>query len=204
VELDVRLDASGEVIVFHDPTLTRLTDNRDQRHTEDVTSSELARIDIGRGERIPKLKDVLDWARSRNQLVNVEVKSDVRRPLALLAAVARLLDGAALPPVILSSFQPGFVFFLARRLPRLPAAWLVHNKQRILKHSPGFRLLGASAVHPEAVLATRERVRQLKSGHALVNVWTVNDTQRARELADAGVDAIISDEPGKILQALRQ
>jgi glycerophosphoryl diester phosphodiesterase len=34
-------------------------------------------------------------------------------------------------------------------------------------------------------------------------VYTVNDPQRANELIDAGIDGIITDVPGKIMQ-LRQ
>jgi glycerophosphoryl diester phosphodiesterase len=33
-------------------------------------------------------------------------------------------------------------------------------------------------------------------------VWTVNEPERARQLARNGVDAIISDVPGEILRGL--
>src|SRR3954468_10133753 len=67
VELDVRLDASGEVIVLHDPTLTRVTQGKETRHAEDISSPELARLDVGAGERVPLLADVLDWAHQAGQ-----------------------------------------------------------------------------------------------------------------------------------------
>ena len=108
----------------------------------------------------------------------------------------------ALPSVIFSSFHPYFVWWLARRLPELPRAWLVHKKQHILKYAPGLRQLGANALHPEHVLATGTRVARLKRANFLVNTWTVNEPARARELSRIGVDAIISDVPGKILAEL--
>jgi len=202
IELDVRLDGSGQVIVLHDPKLTRVTQGADTRHAEDIPSRELARLDVGNGERVPMLAEVLSWAHEHGQRVNVELKSDVRNHRHLLQQVQRVMTGQALPSVIFSSFHPYFVWWLARRLPELPRAWLVHKKQHILKYAPGLRRLGANALHPEHVLANSARVARLKSGNFLVNTWTVNDPGRARQLANIGVDAIISDVPGKILAEL--
>jgi glycerophosphoryl diester phosphodiesterase len=38
----------------------------------------------------------------------------------------------------------------------------------------------------------------------VVNTWTVNDAERARELRDLGVGVIISDKPDVILDALAE
>jgi glycerophosphoryl diester phosphodiesterase len=202
VELDVRLDGSGQVIVLHDPTLERVTQGAERRHAEDIPSRELSRLDVGKGERVPLLSEVLSWAREHGQRVNVELKSDVRNRMLLLREVATVMTRQALPDVLFSSFHPYFVWWLARRLPELPRAWLVHRKQHILKYAPGLRQLGANALHPEHVLASSARVERLKRAHYLVNTWTVNDPARARELARIGVDAIISDVPGQILASL--
>ncbi|MEO6601157.1 MAG: glycerophosphodiester phosphodiesterase family protein [Polyangiaceae bacterium] len=202
IELDVRLDGSGEVIVLHDPTLGRVTQGAEARHAEDISRAELARLDVGGGERVPLLAEVLDWACQSGQRVNIELKSDVRRRALLLDRVARVMARAELPELIFSSFHPYFVWWLGGRLPNLPRAWLVHDKQRILKYAPGLAHLGANALHPQHTLVTAERMSGLKARGLLVNVWTVNDPSRARELALLGVDAIISDNPGKILSEL--
>ena len=202
IELDVRLDGSGQVIVLHDPTLGRVTQGEDTRHAEDIPSRELARLDVGKGERVPRLEEVLSWAREHEQRVNVELKSDVRSRLLLLRQVERVMARQTLPHVIFSSFHPYFVWWLAHRLPELPRAWLVHKKQPILQYAPGLRRLGANALHPEHVLANGSRVERLTRAHFVVNTWTVNDPARATQLAHMGVDAIISDVPGKILAEL--
>jgi len=202
IELDIRLDGSGEVIVLHDPTLARVTSGAEGRHAEELTSRELLRLDVGSGQRVPRLADVLDWAHARRQRVNIELKSDVRNQRLLLRRVLHLMQRRELPDLIFSSFHPYFVWWLGRHLPELPRAWLVHREQRVLKYAPGFRLLGANAVHPEHTLVTAHRSRRIKRAGALLNVWTVNAPERARELALLGVDAIISDVPGKILSEL--
>lgn len=203
-ELDVRIDGAGELVVLHDTSLERVTAGGDRRHVEDVSNRELASIDVGNGERVPKLADVLVWARARNQRINVEVKHDVRRPRELVARVIALVQSTPDAPerLLLSCFHPGIVRALSRSLPRVPVAWLVHSKQRVLRRAPAWQLLGAVAVHPESVLVTERALFRLKRGGAIVNVWTVNDPERAVLLAKLGVDGIISDAPGRILRAL--
>ncbi len=202
IELDVRLDGGGRVIVLHDPTLTRVTSNAEIRHAEDIPSSEMSRLNVGAGERVPLLSEVLAWAHEHEQRVNVELKSDVKNRALLLEQVAEVVRSSPRPNLIFSTFHPYFVWWLARHIPELPRAWLVHEKQQVLKYAPGFAALGANAVHPQHTLVTAERVTRTHAEHALLNVWTVNDPARARALASFGVDAIITDVPGKILNAL--
>ncbi len=204
-ELDVRLDGSREVIVLHDTNLARVTGNRDRRAVEGVSSAELSHVDVGSGERVPTLRDVLEFTRSRNLRVNVELKHDVRHRRELVAKVTQMIGNAPDAPdwILLSSFHPGIVLRLARALPHVPVAWLVHKQQHVLRRTPAWRLLGAVGVHPEHPLITPARLVALRAGGALVNTWTVNDPERAAALAELGVDAIISDTPGTLLARLQ-
>lgn len=204
VELDVRLDGDGRVIVFHDRDLARLTGKRDSRAVEALSASELERVDLGEGAGIPTLAAVLDWAIGGGHLLNVELKRDVLGKRALVWKVAKLLGArpTAKELVLLSSFDPLFVRALAWLVPDVPSAWLVHAKQRVLSAAPGYRKLGAVGVHPELACASDARLRRWHAQGALVNVWTVNEPADALRLARAGVDAIISDVPGTIVRAL--
>lgn len=209
VELDVRLVKTGEIVVLHDPTLSRVTHKADRRAVEQLSFAETQRADIGRGERVPLLREVLDWAQQHDLLVNVEVKSDVGRRRDLVRGVIQLLKDHpyAANGVVLSSFDPRFVWSLARALPQIPSAFLFHTKSPVaraaaLVGAATFSRLGARAVHPEHVLVTEARMQAWRSRQALVGVWTVNDEARAKELSRLGVDYIVSDRPGAILQAI--
>jgi glycerophosphoryl diester phosphodiesterase len=205
VELDVRLDGDGRVVVLHDRTLERVSNGAERRDVESLGAAELARVNVGDGERTPLLADVLAWSRERRARVNVELKQDVSRPWALLEGVARAVrdGGRAEELLVFSSFQPAFVGALAVRLSSYARAWLVHEKQRFLKRAPGFRALGADGVHPQHTLVTEASVARWKRTSALVNVWTVNAPADVRRVAALGVDAVISDDPGSALRALR-
>ncbi len=208
VELDVRLAKTGEVVVLHDPTLARVTAGADRRAVELLSWDEARRADIGRSERVPLLSDVLDWASRYELVVNVEVKSDVRRRRDLLAAVVALLGAHSYAPrgVLLSSFDPRFVWRLSRALPSVPSAFLLQTtspmgRAAALVGAATFSRMGALSVHPEHVLVTEQRMRAWRSREALVGAWTVNDESRGKELSRLGVDYIISDRPGALVAA---
>jgi glycerophosphoryl diester phosphodiesterase len=206
IELDVRLDRDGDVIVAHDRDLARVTAGRDVRRFEDVGRAELSSVDLGGGERIPRLEDVLRWARKRRARVNVELKRDVSRPALLAWKVVRLvaLQHAAPKWLILSSFDPKLVAGVAHLLPWVPVGRLVESPGPVPARTLAERMLGASALHPQASLATPEAIGPWRRAGLPVNVWTVNEPDEARRLARIGVDALISDEPGNVLRALRE
>jgi glycerophosphoryl diester phosphodiesterase len=204
VELDVRLDGDGRVIVLHDRTLERVSKGTERRDVETLGAAELAHVDIGDGERTPLLADVLAWSREHRARVNVELKKDVTRPWTLIDGVARAVraSGRAEELLVFSSFHPGFVSALGVALPSYARAWLVHEKQRVLRRAPAFRALGMDGVHPQHTLVTEASVARWKRQPALVNTWTVNLPEEVRRVAELGVDAVISDFPGEALRAL--
>jgi glycerophosphoryl diester phosphodiesterase len=205
VELDVRLDRDGDVVVIHDPTLARVTGGRDPRRVEDIGREELMGVDLGEGQRVPRLAEVLAWARGRGARVNVELKHDVSHRAAFVYRVARLVRSEPRAPewLILSSFDPRLVAIVSRLAPFVPAGWLVEEHTRVPGRSFLERLVGASALHLQASLVTRARILPWQNEGLPVNVWTVNDPAEARRLDTLGVDALISDCPGEILAALR-
>jgi glycerophosphoryl diester phosphodiesterase len=205
VELDVRLDGDGDVVVIHDSTLERVTGGADSREVAALGSAELACVDVGRGERVPRLAEVLSWSRATGARINVELKSDLRRRALLVLRVAALVlrEPHAAERLILSSFDPKLVLAAARLLPWVPVGYLVERRFDL-----GARLsrllLGAAAVHPNASLVNEAAIVPWRRARMPVNVWTVNAPDEARRLDALGVDCIITDQPAKILTALRR
>jgi glycerophosphoryl diester phosphodiesterase len=204
VELDVRLDAAGGAIVLHDAVLERVTAGRDLRAVERVPAQEMRTLALAHGERVPGLDDALAWSRQHDMRLNIELKNDVsdkRRLLRAVAAAVQLVSDAP-ERIVLSSFDPRLVLGLRLLLPEVACAWLVHEGQRVLRHAPGLRLIGAVGVHPQAELLSPRSLRAYRRKAGFVGTWTVNDPARARQLASWGVDTIISDCPGVLRAAL--
>ena len=202
VELDVRTCAGGEVVVFHDVALERMTGGRDTRPVHAVPLSELRRLDLGGGARVPELAEVLAWAVRHGVGVNVEMKHDVPGRARLARATARAVQASG-ADVVLSSFDPLLLAFGAAIGPSIPRALLTHEGQACwadaLQRAVRPPLVGA--LHVERTQAGASLARYARRGLRL-GAWTVNDPDEVRRLVRLGVASIITDRPGEILGAL--
>jgi glycerophosphoryl diester phosphodiesterase len=75
-------------------------------------------------------------------------------------------------------------------------------ENRFLRRAPAFRAI-ADGVNPHRALVTESALTRWKRHGAPIATWTVNDASEVRRLSELGVDSIISDRPGAILEALR-
>jgi len=117
IELDTQLSRDGEVMVFHDSHLERLT-GRDA-DLKDLTCAELAELRLDGGDQhIPTLAEVLALVAGRAPIL-VEIKNDQRRVGPLESAVAGLLKNYAGPCAVIS-FNPLSIAWFAKRMPALP------------------------------------------------------------------------------------
>ncbi len=117
IEVDLQLSADGEVVVFHDDTLDRLTDATGPVAAR--TLAELKEIAIrGSNERIPTLQDLLDTVAGRTPLV-LELKSNWDGSDKLAARTAEILTGYE-GPVAGMSFDPRILIDLQKYAPGLP------------------------------------------------------------------------------------
>jgi glycerophosphoryl diester phosphodiesterase len=203
VELDVRVCASGELVVLHDPTLARITGGADDRAAADLPLDEISRVALPGGARVPSLAEVLAFARGRGLPVNVELKHDAPSRVAAVRAAARLLGGwDPAHGIVVSSFDPAMVAGLALMAPRVPRALLVHRSRWEGLATAVSRPSTFDAVHLERTLTRPEVVRALLGRGLVVNVWTVNDAGEARDLAALGVHGLITDDPAAVRAAL--
>ncbi len=62
--------------------------------------------------------------------------------------------------------------------------------------------LDLRAAHLGADGLTEEQVRAVKAGGYALAIWTINDPEQAKKLLGWGADAIITDDPGKMIAAL--
>jgi glycerophosphoryl diester phosphodiesterase len=205
IELDVRTCIGGGVVVMHDPDLARTTAGRDRRHVARMTRGLLSRVVLEHGERVPMLDDVLDWARGR-VAVNVEAKHDVPERREVARGIARALARHPGVEVLLSSFDPALLGMLATLAPRVQRAWLTHEGQDRWARAwtPLAERAPIAAVHVERTQASWRLVEAFHRAGKAVGVWTVNDPVEAKHLVRLGVDWIITDAPGAMLEATRQ
>jgi glycerophosphoryl diester phosphodiesterase len=155
-----------------------------------------AELDAYRCEPLPSLAQALALTRELDMVVNVELKDQtgLPGPDTIVARTVAVLDRAAMPDrVLISSFNLDYLWQIRRLRPAYATAALVkqpHPDPVALMHE-----LGAAAYHPGHGMITPELVARIRDAGLHVNVWTVNDPERMRELAAWGVSGIITDFP---------
>jgi glycerophosphoryl diester phosphodiesterase len=204
VELDVRVCATGEVVVFHDPELKRATGGADLREVRDVPYAELGAIHLfGGSQGAPLLRHILSLAKDLRAGVNVELKHDLVDAPALVTAVAAEIARGPFD-VLVSSFDPRLVVRIKARAPRTRVALITTPERKWTL--PLARVLARSrllhAVHLERTQVTRHVVRSLEASGVCVGVWTVNDPTEAVAMRDLGVNWVITDKPRAVAREM--
>jgi len=207
VECDVRLCASGEVVVFHDSDLKRLVG--EPHRIANLRYQELRQRTLGEGQAIPLLDDVLDLLLP-HRLLNIELKHD-RSNRSLVQAVVDTLKRRSLlnePRLILSSFSLDIVIALRHLLPSLAVAFLQDQSRWRLwdwwAMQSVRKVVRVQGLHPHHTLLSPSRVSQWKHTGVIVNTWTLNDEATLRFARDCGVDGIITDEPARAREILNK
>ncbi len=205
VELDVRLCATGELVVCHDATLLRLAGASVRVRATGWDT--LRRMALRGDARIPLLSQVLElWA--GHGAVNIEIKTDDGDGRALARAVVETVKAQPRTEVMVSSFDPDVLVGLRAMRPTLRRGMLV---PRVASYPTAARgiLARTAAVAPHAMHPWYGDVRPAWVQHwrALgteVNVWTVDDLDAARELASMGVSSVITNVPGVLVPAINR
>lgn len=74
IEIDLRGTRDGEIVVIHDKTVDRTTNGHGA--VKDLSLAELARLDAGRGERIPRFEEVLKLVSGTAITLVIDIKKD--------------------------------------------------------------------------------------------------------------------------------
>ncbi len=196
VECDVQICRSGEVVVFHDRRLKRITGERGKVKRKKLAC--LRRLDAGNGEHIPTLKEVLNLLDARLG-INVELKS--KRCAVSTAQIIRnsIRTGSWKPDdFFVSSMRYREIRRFHEIYPEIPTALLYNKKPRRLKKR--IKVLGAFAVHLKIDYIRQAWIQRIHNYNLKVYVWTVDDLQTANKLRSEGVDGFFSNYPDRLIK----
>ncbi len=200
VELDVRLCATGELVVFHDDEVDRLCEGKGAVAT--MSWQELSDMKVS-GEPIPLLSQV--FKQLPKARINVELKKHpLRLALPLVrATLAEIERAGAQDRVILSSFDPRLLALLRVLAPGIPRGLLFYERQPFaMRRAWLAKALAVQALHPSQKLVTGHTMQKWSQAGYQVNTWTVDNPATIRHLARLGVNTIITNDPKQALQAL--
>jgi glycerophosphoryl diester phosphodiesterase len=215
LEFDLRLSRDGQLVMFHDATLERTTDG--EGLLAQHTLAELKALDAGakftpdggrsfpwrgRGVRVASFDEVIDGL-PRDLPCIIELKTPaateplrqaVRRHGIERRIIVAGFDAQSTRPLRGAGFALGAS---TRDVVALLPAALLHLQVRP-RHVQALCIPQRWHGLPVPIAAF---ARTLRGSGTVVHVWTVNDAAEAQALWAAGVQGIISDDPGLMLQA---
>jgi len=220
VECDVHLSRDGELIVMHDPDVSRTTNGAGQ--IGELTLAEIKTLNaaakFGGGawaaQPPPTLGELLDLVKGKAG-IQIEIKTaagNARYP-GIEKKVADLLDARGMTDkAIVISFDFPTLKDIKAIDPRIKTGALVNSQwmtARMAK-SPDqildeiVQATGADYYMPTAGSVSEALVKATHAKGVKMGVWTVDAASDMRRLAGWGVDAITSNKPDELKRAMGQ
>lgn len=193
IEIDVHRCASGELVVFHDFTLDRMTNGSGE--VSKFTFKELKKLKVTGNCQIPTLAQVLALIDNKC-LLNIELKGkDTAKEASRIIAFYVDKKGWEYSNFIVSSFQKELLVAVSQINDKIPLGVLTDID---LGKAVAFaKTIKAVSIHPDFTMLTEENVAELQENFK-VFTYTVNNLKPLARIKSYGVDGIISDYPDRI------
>ena len=198
IELDVRLSKDGELMVFHDDTLDRVTDATGR--VDAKTKEELSEIRLlGTEDTVPTFRQVLDLVNGKVPLL-VEIKEDAMKTAVSEKTCEMLAEYKG--DFVIESFNPLALGIVKKRLPRairglLSQNYLKQKKYRKLMYFLLHHFLLNIAAKPMFIAfshkdAKHSTFRFLKGLYKVPTLaWTVKSKEDEERAKKNGFDTVI-------------
>lgn len=201
IELDVRLSSDGELMVFHDDTLDRMTNEKGR--VDSRTAKELSEITLGgTSDTIPKFSEVLRLVDGRVPLL-VEIKEEQGK-YGVTEKTAELLREYK-GEFIIESFNPLALARVKEIMPEIPRGFLSQNFLSDKKYR-GFvyfllqNLLLNVICRPDFIAYNHRdyknaALRLVRSTFGVPTLaWTVRSEREEQEAIKHGFDSVIFEK----------
>ncbi|TNJ43863.1 glycerophosphodiester phosphodiesterase [Tamlana fucoidanivorans] len=194
IEIDVHRCATGELVVFHDFTLDRMTNGTGEMAAHSFEA--LRKLKIDTYYQIPTLEEVLNLL-CNSCLLNIELKGK-NTAEGTVQIIKDAVKGKkwSYNNIIVSSFQHHELEHVFKHDKNILLGVLTKaNMDEALEFA---KTVNAVAIHPNVALVTRSNVKRVQELGYSVNVWTANEKATIERMKKYGVDGIISDYPDRL------
>ena len=196
IEIDVFKSKTGELVVYHDPFLSRLSNSN--AFIEQISLDSIKKVELKGGLSIPTLNEVIDIIPEKIFL-NIELKGS-NTAFETNKVIIEYLKEFNLPPskFIISSFRWDELKKFRNLNKDIPIAILVDSLHKIDNAIKLAKEINAVALNPNNKFITRKIVNKIQSNNIKVFPYTINSPKNIKRMKSMGVDAIITDYPERI------
>lgn len=211
IELDVRLTEDFHIVVHHDRNVRRTTNGKGD--IWDLTLPYLRTLDAGswfspkfQSEHMPTLREVMEYLLPTRVNLNIEVKTDGdprKRAHFEECVILIIMEKRFENRVLVSSFDHKFLKRMHDLFPSMRTGALYHPL-RDMKRKPSklCSRIGATAFICSRTQLRRQMVEDAHSHEVIVAAYGVNTSQHFDRMVSFGVDAIVTDWPGKMVRKI--
>jgi len=194
IEIDVFKITSGEIVVFHDEKIDRLTNGSGDIESLDLES--LKNLTVEGNHKIPLLSEVLDVINHKVPL-NIELKG-AGTSEGVIDIINSYMEnkGWTLDDFLISSFN--WEELKNMRLINKNIKIAVLTESNPLDAIAIAKDIKAVAVNPNYLSLTKENISEIKSQGFKIFTWTVNDAEQISKLRELGVDGIFTNYPERV------
>ena len=196
IEIDVFKSKTGELVVYHDPFLSRLSNSN--AFIEQISLDSIKKIKLLGGQSIPTLNEVIEII-PENIFLNIELKGE-NTAMETNKVIIEYINRSNFTPssFIVSSFRWDELVEFRNTNKYVPIAILVDSLYKIDIAIKLAKEINAFAINPNNEFLTKEIVKKVQSFNIKVYPYTINDLSSIKRMKSMGVDAIITDFPERI------
>ncbi len=196
VEIDVFKCLSGELVLFHDKNLKKLTGKSGK--IENLTINDLEKYLVLGKYKIPTLNDVLEKIK-KPLLVNIELKGS-----GAAESTSKIIEDFSKRTLwkkenfIVSSFNWDELKKF-RSINTDIAIGILLDKLGNMNEAIQFgKNINAQSIHPNYRMLNEGTVEKIKKNGFKIYTWTVNNKEDISFMQKLNVDGVISDYPDQI------
>lgn len=209
IELDVRLTKDFHIVVHHDRNVRRTTNGKG--NICDLTLQQLRMFDAGswfdpkfHRERIPTLREVMEFLLPTRVHLNIEVKTDGdprKRTRFEECVILIVMEKRFEERAFVSSFDHKFLKRMNELFPDIKTGALYHPvRDARKKPSTICSRIGAGTFICKHTQLRRQMVTDAHHHKLVITTYGVNTPEHLEKVARLGVDAVVTDWPEKILK----
>ncbi|MDT0620090.1 glycerophosphodiester phosphodiesterase [Croceitalea vernalis] len=195
IEIDVFKIKSGEIMVFHDQTLDRISNA--PGNIEEYYIGDLKQVILDGNHRIPTLQEVLKLIDNKVAL-NIELKgTNTADRVNFITNYYAEKHGWSSENFVISSFNWDELKYTRELNPDRAIAVLTED-EAFDEAIAMAKELNAVAVNPWFKTLTAEKVKQIQNEGFKVYTYTVNEPEDLQQMLDFGVDGVFTNYPDRV------
>ena len=207
IELDARLTKDFHIVVHHDRNVRRTTNGKG--NVCDLSLQQLRMLDAGswfkpkyHRERIPTLREVMEFLLPTNVNLNIEAKTDGdprKKTRFEECVILIIMEKRFEERVLVSSFDHKFIKRMNELFPDIKTGALYHPVRDVRKKPSALcSRIGATTFICRHTQLRPQMVTDAHHHKLTVATYGVNTRGNLEKATRLGVDAIVTDWPEKI------